>query len=207
MLSISAISAVRASQGAIELVGKEWNHDPLKVYVKASSDLSLQVSIVLNDWSSALEAASGRNVDNSELGRSLPDGVFDFVIVSSSKEADIIISVERGAAAGLLGMTLLQDKNGDGYFDKAKITVKAGRGLDVADFRNVMRHEIGHALGLGHAEDPSDLMHPTYDASATKTDIYPSNLDVCALRSIYLDDGFGGDNLPPQLIPSTYSST
>ena len=59
LLSISSISVVRASPGTIELVGKEWNHDPLKVYIKAPSDLVPHILTALNDWSSQLESVSG----------------------------------------------------------------------------------------------------------------------------------------------------
>jgi len=205
LLSASTISIVKASPATIELIGKEWNHDPLKVYIKAPSDLVPHVLTALNDWSKALEGVSENPIDNSELGEGTPDGIFDFVVVSSSKGADIVITVEKGAAAGVLGMTLVYDKNGDGYIDKVKIIVKAGLGLDPADFRNVVRHEIGHALGLGHADDPNDLMYPTYDASAISYDISPSDLDINALLYIYYSDGFDLPNLSPGEIPSTYT--
>ncbi|MCS7122272.1 MAG: matrixin family metalloprotease [Archaeoglobaceae archaeon] len=207
LLLVSAISEVKASSsgGTIELIGKEWNHDPLKVYIKAPSDLVPHILTALNDWSKALESASGNTVDNSEIGGSA-DNVFDFVIVNSSKEADIIVSVEKGAAAGILGMALIQDKDRDGYIDKVKIKVKAGLRFDLADFRNVVRHETGHALGLGHEiTEKTDLMDPTYDVSAVGYDIYPSTLNINALLSIYSKDGFSLPNLPPKEIPPSYS--
>lgn len=203
LFSIPSMAVVRASPATIELISKEWAHDPLKVYIKAPSDLVPHVLTALNNWSSHLEAASGNIVDNSEMG-GLSDGKFDFIAVSSSKEADIVINVGKGAAAGVLGITLPQDNNGDGYFDKVKIIIKAGRGFDYADFRNVVRHEIGHALGLGHADDPNDLMYPTYDTSGINYEIYPSELDINALLHIYGNDGFGLPNLPPNEIPSNY---
>lgn len=93
---------------------------------------------------------------------------------------------------------MLHDRNGDGYLDKVRIVVKAGRGFDLADFRNVVRHEVGHALGLGReTTDEPDLMDPTYDASAVSDDIHPSDLDISALLYIYGSDSFGGVNLPP----------
>jgi predicted Zn-dependent protease len=199
---------VKASGGTIELIGKEWNHDPLKVYIQASPPFQTYVSDVLtalNDWSSALESGSGNTVDSSEIGVGSADGIFDFVIVDSQRDADIVIHIRGGAYAGVLGITIFQDVDRDGYFDKVRITVKVGPGATSEDFRNVVRHEIGHALGLGHNNDPSDLMYPTYDASKTDVDVKPSALDLDALLLIYYLDGFGLPNRSPGEIPPSYS--
>jgi len=54
-------------------------------------------------------------------------------------------------------------------------------------------------------EYPSNLMYPTYDASAIGYDIRPSTLDINALLYIYSNDGFGSSNLSPEDILSTYT--
>lgn len=202
LLSISVFSVQASpSNSTIELIGKEWDHDPLKVYIHASPRFQVYVGDVLtalNDWSNALEEASENPVG-------VNDDIFDFQIVNSVKDADIIIHIRGGAYAGVLGTTIIQDTNRDGYFDKVRITVKIGLGATREDFRNVVRHEVGHALGLGHANDPNDLMYPTYDASTVNEDKYPSTLGIKALLLIYGNDGFGLPNLLPEQIPSTYS--
>lgn len=109
----------------------------------------------------------------------------------------------------MLGSTQLSSSVGS--LSYAKIVLASqntmGKPLDKADFRNILRHELGHALGFGHANDngsgEKDLMYPYYDYIEVGYDVLPSAFNDLALMHLHGNDGFGGTNL--SLIPQMYS--
>lgn len=93
---------------------------------------------------------------------------FDFQYTSNPGSADLLIS---GALidgwGGTLGLEIPFDPNGNGIISGpnegfALVVMDA---YDTSYFDAVIRHEIGHALGLGHDETPGSLMNSGLDGS------------------------------------------
>jgi hypothetical protein len=89
---------------------------------------------------------------------------FDFVLDSATSDIQIVwldrFAPELGRRVG--NTTRSNDKNG--WLMSASITVavhdSAGNTIQPADLAGIVRHEAGHALGLGHSNDPATKMFP-----------------------------------------------
>lgn len=107
------------------------------------------------------------------------------VFIDSIQEADIIVSlIETKNMDGYSGWTESTTK--DGEILQSHITVFNAHEISEQDLSTIIRHEFGHALGLGHSTDPADLMYPTITTMVP----YISECDYAALVSTYkLDSG------------------
>ena len=102
------------------------------------------------------------------------------VLTSNEGEGDIII-------------TLSNLKDGDGYTGYTKsvvdgneilksfITIYDVTNLTDEELSTIVRHEFGHALGLGHSTAPEDLMAPNIDMTVP----YISECNIDAVVNLY----------------------
>lgn len=124
-------------------------------------------------WAGAL-----KNLDSKEMLYNIPTN-FN-VITSNGGEGDIII-------------TLSNLRDGDGYTGYTKsvvdgneilksfITIYDVTNLTDEELGTIVRHEFGHALGLGHSTAPEDLMAPNIDMTVP----YISECNTHAIRDLY----------------------
>lgn len=143
-----------------------WNHSPITVHVENKSvpehyspTYYMQIEKALEYWK------EGGN------GKLEYTPVFKLV---DSKEADIRIrwvenleSVE-GAPSGVAGYASPTESNG--RFVRVNIVLETGnyqgkawRQYGDATMLSIAKHELGHALGLGHSSNRRDIMYPEYE--------------------------------------------
>lgn len=99
------------------------------------------------------------------------------------------------SGTGDVEIILTNDVNPDGYSGytkslvdgneilKSKITIYNADKLDVDRLGAIVRHEFGHAMGLGHSTSSEDLMSPMLPDHP-----YISGCDIDALKGLYDGD-------------------
>jgi matrixin len=103
--------------------------------------------------------------------------------------------IESPTGAGDITIKLTSEESGDGYSGltksiadpsqhqilKSQITIYKADKLSDEQFKTILRHEFGHALGLAHSSSPGDLMHATIQTEYP----YISQCDINAVSSLY----------------------
>jgi predicted Zn-dependent protease len=169
-----AAGDVEASS-TLDLLGVGWAKSEVTVLINASKGVSAQA---IADVESAVADWSGLR------------GAPQLTIVSGVRTADIVIHMKVGGGA-VLGHTLPKTLTPFSCALKSASIQLSGRAfglsLSNAGTRNVARHELGHALGLRHSDDPDDLMYAAFESSEVfaDTDVPISACDRSGLDAIY----------------------
>ncbi len=129
-------------------------------------------------WQNALETAA-----TQETARHIPQ---KFQIISSEKgEGDITITfspLQNGD--GKLGSTKILVDNFRNEILKAHITIYQVDEISDQTLEAVIRHEIGHALGLPHAMASNDLMNASFSVERA----YISECDIKGIVTLYNEE-------------------
>lgn len=166
---------------------------------KVSQDVinALEDAIMSTKMVSIPNSATGQGTQGSSIYYVGWEGAAE---QASSKPTTLYIPQKfdiNGSPGGVgdIEIILTSDVNPDGYSGytksivdgnqilKSKITIFKANKLDADQIESIMRHEFGHALGLGHSTSPEDLMHPILPDYP-----YISGCDIDTLNGLYDGD-------------------
>ena len=104
------------------------------------------------------------------------------IIQSNQGEGDITIELTNQASAdGFAGWTNSIADQSQNQILKSRITIFQVDTLSPTALETIVRHEMGHALGLAHSTAPEDLMFPTIETNFP----YISECDIDAIEALY----------------------
>jgi len=183
LLALMISGGSSAESATLELMGYGWNKTGVTVAIKPAGAVTEEavrdVMTAINDWNLILDEVGGPLLD----------------VVPDVRDADIVIQLKAGEGS-VLGYTLVKATKGYScILEKASIHISGkalGSRLSYAGIRNVARHEIGHALGIGHSDDGNDVMFFVMNSSeiwGDKEKMITDN-DATALATIYPLPGF-----------------
>lgn len=155
----------------IPLLGFAWNHTSLTYSINAGKGVDPAAVQGTRDaiaaWNSAID--SGSKAD------------FTLVPVSDGGKADIRITLKVGTGVVLGSAQTFPNSDGSAKYSKVTLSGKAfGDPLGHDAVQTIAIQEIGHSLGLGHSNDPTDPMYGTYNG----VKLAPSACDVVAFDAV-----------------------
>ncbi len=127
-----------------------------------------------------------------------------FKIVKDNDAADIEIKFKKGKVNQGGQAEIYFDENR--FIDYVKISVSKtsnGTELNQTMLEHIIKHEIGHALGLGHSPFPHSIMYPIVDEAVIEI----SSCEIDAVKDANNWKFINNDKKPKMLEQSVYIFT
>jgi predicted Zn-dependent protease len=126
--------------------------------------------IFFEGWTGALQFIDSKNTR------------FDIIVSEKMISGDIVLELSTRKNPNYNGWTTPHYE--DDYIAMANIEIFDANNIPTIQLENLVRHEVGHALGLAHASSNDDLMH---NEIGTKHKF----ISDCALEGLkFLNNGF-----------------
>ena len=167
LILLLAFILISAPAFAIDKIGV-WKEMPISVYIEKNRRDYLMKK-AFGDW----ESASNKTVE--------------FEYVDTPEDAQIVVTFAdkvSDVSENAVGLTY-PAVGKDGYFRSARIVIAKYSDTQTIKMTNhqlmkIMRHEIGHAIGLNHTTSPNSIMNATTNKCLDIT-----KDDIKLLRTIY----------------------
>ena len=183
------IDAQNFKKGKIDLCctwGSELKDNVLTYNIeKGSKDLERITELAFSKWEKSLYSIHFKNVKDNDV-------------------ADIKIKFKKGNVNQGGQAEIYFDQNR--FIDYVKISVSKtsnGTELNQTMLEHIIKHEIGHALGLGHSQFPHSLMYPIVGEIITKI----SKCEIDAVKDANNWKFIKNDKKPKMLEQSRYHCT